>query len=172
MCPANERRCYIVTPSLIGWPHTQNDPWILEEAQRWSSPGFITLHGLDPWIKAQLSTILLLRLTGWCSIHLRVISLELVEVLKISLCKMILKTTHLTNWPLGNLNVILDIFKWILVVDGWGISCEIALILISLDFTDDQSTLVQVMTWCRQVTSHYLSQCWPRYLSPYGVTRP
>ena len=35
-----------------------------------------------------------------------------------------------------------------------------------------QSTLVQVMAWCRQATSHYLSQCWPRSLSPYGVTRP
>ena len=42
----------------------------------------------------------------------------------------------------------------------------------SLDFTDDQSTFVQVMTWCHQATSHYLSQCWPRSLSPYGVTRP
>ena len=43
----------------------------------------------------------------------------------------------------------------------------------SLDFTDDdQSTLAQVMAWCRQATSHYLSQCWPRSLSPYGVTRP
>ena len=29
--------------------------------------------------------------------------------------------------------------------------------------------LVQVMAWCRQATSHYLSQCWPRSLS-YGVT--
>ena len=41
-----------------------------------------------------------------------------------------------------------------------------------LDFTDDKSTLVQVMAWCRQATSHYLSQCWPRFMSPYGVTRP
>ena len=40
-----------------------------------------------------------------------------------------------------------------------------------LDLTDDKSTLVQVMAWCRQATSHYLSQCWPRSLSPYGVTR-
>ena len=32
------------------------------------------------------------------------------------------------------------IFKRILVIDGWGISCEIALIWMSLDFTDDQST--------------------------------
>ena len=27
--PANERRCYIVTLSLIGWAHAQNDPLIL-----------------------------------------------------------------------------------------------------------------------------------------------
>ena len=41
-----------------------------------------------------------------------------------------------------------------------------------LDLTDDKSTLVQVMAWCFQSPSHYLSQCWPRSLSPYGVTRP
>ena len=28
------------------------------------------------------------------------------------------------------------------------------------------------MAWGHQATSHYLSQCWPRFLSPYGVTRP
>ena len=49
------------------------------------------------------------------------------------------------------------IFKQILVSDGWGISCEIALIWISLNFTDDQSTLVQVMAWCHQAPSHYLN---------------
>ena len=27
MHPANERWCYSVTPSLIGWAQTQNDPW-------------------------------------------------------------------------------------------------------------------------------------------------
>ena len=55
------------------------------------------------------------------------------------------------------------IFKQILVIDGWGISCEIALIWMSLDFTDDQLTLVQVLAWCHQATSHYLNQCWPRF---------
>ena len=35
-------------------------------------------------------------------------------------------------------------FKQILVIDGWGIACEIALILMSLDFTDDQLTLVHI----------------------------
>ena len=62
------------------------------------------------------------------------------------------------------------IFKQILVIDGYGISCEIALIWMSLDFTDEQSTLLQVMAWCHQATSHYLSHCWS--LSIYGVTRP
>ena len=28
------------------------------------------------------------------------------------------------------------------------------------------------MAWCCQATSHYLSQCWPRHVSPYGVTKP
>ena len=40
------------------------------------------------------------------------------------------------------------------------------------DLTDDKSTLVQVMAWCRQTTSHYLSQCWLSPLSSYGVARP
>ena len=64
------------------------------------------------------------------------------------------------------------IFKQILMIDGWRICCRIALIWMSLDYTDDQSTLVQVMAWCRQATSHYLSQSSPRSLLPYGITRP
>ena len=64
------------------------------------------------------------------------------------------------------------IFRIISVIDGWGICCELALRWMSLDLTDDKSTLVQVMAWCRPATSHYLSQCWPRFLLPYGVTRP
>ena len=49
------------------------------------------------------------------------------------------------------------IFEWILVINGWGIPSNTGL-------------LVQVMVWCRQATSHYLSRCWPRYMSPYGIT--
>ena len=45
----------------------------------------------------------------------------------------------------------------ILLIDGWCISCKIALKWLSQGFTD-KKTLVQVMTWCR----HYLSQCWHR----------
>ena len=28
------------------------------------------------------------------------------------------------------------------------------------------------MAWCRLATSHYLSQCWHRSMSPNGITRP
>ena len=56
--------------------------------------------------------------------------------------------------------------------DWWrGISWEIALSWMSLDFSDNKSALVQVMAWCRQATSHYLNQCWRSSPTPYGVTR-
>ena len=46
------------------------------------------------------------------------------------------------------------IFKVILVIDGWSISCQIALRWMSLDPTDDKSTLVPVLAWCPQATNH------------------
>ena len=64
------------------------------------------------------------------------------------------------------------IFKLTLVNGGWGISYEIALRWMPQNLTDDKSTLVQVMAWCHQAISHYLSQCWPRSVSPYGITGP
>ena len=57
------------------------------------------------------------------------------------------------------------------MIGGWGIFCKIALRWMSMDLTD-KSTLVQVMAWCRQATSHYLIQCWPSSMSSYGITRP
>ena len=63
------------------------------------------------------------------------------------------------------------IFKLILVIKGWGICCEIAIRWMTLDITDDKPILVQVMAWCHQTLSHYLNKCWPRSMSPYGITR-
>ena len=65
----------------------------------------------------------------------------------------------LTHWPQGDFNDILDrvSFMLILVIDDWCISSEIAIRWMLLDFTDDKSTLIQVMAWCRQATSHYLN---------------
>ena len=64
------------------------------------------------------------------------------------------------------------IFKLILMIGSWGIICKIAPRWMPMVLTYDKSTLVQIMAWCRQATSHYLSQCWPRSMSPYGVIRP
>ena len=49
---------------------------------------------------------------------------------------------------------------------------KIVLKWMPMGLTDGKSTSVQAMAWCHQATSHYLSQCWPRSLSPYDVTRP
>ena len=65
-----------------------------------------------------------------------------------------------------------DYTLWSLVNGGWGISSENSHRWMPLDLTDDKSKLVQVMAWCRQATSHYLSQCWPRSMSPNGITGP
>ena len=58
------------------------------------------------------------------------------------------------------------------MIDDWGISCEIVLRWKSLDLTDDKARLAQVMTWCHLATVHYLRQCWPRSMAPFGVTGP
>ena len=63
------------------------------------------------------------------------------------------------------------IFKYMLRIEFKSI-CEIVLTWIPQNTFDDKSTLVQVMAWCRQPTSYYLSQCDPRPMSPYGTTRP
>ena len=45
-------------------------------------------------------------------------------------------------------------------------SCEIPVGWMPHNLSDVTSTLVQIMT----ATSHYLSQCWPRSMLPYGIT--
>ena len=51
-------------------------------------------------------------------------------------------------------------------------SCENAPRGMPENLINEKSTLVQVMAWCRQATSHYLSQCWPRSILPYDIIRP
>ena len=52
-----------------------------------------------------------------------------------------------------------------------GISDAIAFRWVVEDTADEKSTLVKVMAWYRQATSHYLNQIWLRTVTPYGVTR-
>ena len=44
-------------------------------------------------------------------------------------------------------------------INGLNTRNEIGLMWMSQHFTNEKSTLVQVMAWCRQTTSHCLSQC-------------
>ena len=43
----------------------------------------------------------------------------------------------------------------------WRPSCSWPQMKAILNLTDDKPALVQVMAWCHQAASHYLSQCWP-----------
>ena len=64
------------------------------------------------------------------------------------------------------------IFKLIIQNSSLGSHCEIALRWMPQNLPNEKSALVQVMAWCHQAASHYLSQCWLRSISPYGVTKP
>ena len=75
------------------------------------------------------------------------------------------------NGPLGDVAVI---FKMSFSRQSNSLSAhwEIVPRWMPWNITNEKSTLVQVMAWCHQATSHYLSLCWPSSMSPYDVTRP
>ena len=82
---------------------------------------------------------------------------------------------HLTAWPFGirGRNFwICVISKHMLQIKFVRTFCDIALRWMLENTYDDKSTLVQVMVWCCQTPNHYLSQCWSRSMSQYGITRP
>ena len=64
------------------------------------------------------------------------------------------------------------ISNFILLIGNFTSSKDNARRWMPRDIIDDKSTLFQVMAWCRQATSHYLSQCWPSSMSPYVFNRP
>ena len=109
---------------------------------------------------------------GWCSKYILCIKNMLSRQMSTP-CLLMWGPCHgvflpkfaLTHWPLADFNEIIYIyviFKLILVIGGWGIPNEITLRWMSLNLADDKSN------WFK----HYLSQCWARSLSWYGVTSP
>ena len=62
-------------------------------------------------------------------------------------------------------------FHCITVITFVSISSDIAFRGMVQGHSDDESNLVQVMAWCRQATSHYLSLCWPKSIPPYRWVR-
>ena len=67
-------------------------------------------------------------------------------------------------------------FKYIiftlLTYNSFGTHSETASDWMSQNLTNEKSTWIHVMVWWRQAISHYLSQCWPRSMSPYGIAKP
>ena len=51
---------------------------------------------------------------------------------------------------------------------SWALPVKFGLKWVPQNHIDDKPTLVQVMSWCHLATSHYLSQCWPTSMLPYG----
>ena len=69
-----------------------------------------------------------------------------------------------THWHMGNVAVMLKvkcrISKIIIQKRSLGTYNEITFKWTPQQLTNKKSTLAQVMAWCCQTSSHYLSQCW------------
>ena len=63
-----------------------------------------------------------------------------------------------------------DIFKRIFVNENVRVLIRISLKFVPETSIDNMPALVQVMAWRRQVTNHYLNQCWPSLLMHIGGT--
>ena len=63
------------------------------------------------------------------------------------------------------------IFKLIIQNSTLGTCCEIVLRSVSQNLSNEKLILIHVMAWCYQATSHNLIQCWPSFVSTYGITR-
>ena len=117
-----------------------------------------------------------LRLQCWCPVLNQGIPTQLnsaahSEILIVFIWRIIKPLTH---WPLEGCccNAELRIFKFRSSIQILSISCETVLRVMPQDLTEVYLALVQVMAWCHQTSSHYLSQNWPKSVSLYGVTRP
>ena len=64
------------------------------------------------------------------------------------------------------------IFKLITLNTNLDTPCGHAVKLLPQNLTSKKSALAQVMAWYHQATGHYPGQCFPSYMSPYGVAMP
>ena len=65
--------------------------------------------------------------------------------------RLVILRCHCTHYDVIVMVLLIGLFR----------SYDNALRWMPYDLTDDKSTLVQVMAWCRQVASHCLNHCWP-----------
>ena len=76
-------------------------------------------------------------------------------------------------WALNNMTAFCRYFQMHFFKEKFCILIQISLKYIPGGPTDHKSALVEVMmARCSQAISHCLNQCWPRYVSLYGITGP
>ena len=79
----------------------------------------------------------------------------------------------LTHWPQGELIEILELnYFEVWFIDWWFIYHVFVVTNYHWTKLMRSQKLVQVMAWFRQAPSNHLSQCWSRFMSPYGIARP
>ena len=154
---------YLRTPS-----HYQNQYCLIIIEVLWQSPedSFTEkklIHQLlESALKSLIQNIFRSPRSQWVNSHR-----------KFKACACLWQSTTLTPAPgrseCNSKNVI---FNLLLLICIFRSSHDNAVWWMPQDLTDDKSTLVQVMAWCHQATSHYLSQCWLSSMSPCGIARP
>ena len=78
--------------------------------------------------------------------------------------------TIIFQQSIGDMVVILKIMTFKCIVHSGNLhTWDFA--LSSYNAFDDMLKLIQVMAWCHQAASPYLSHCWPWSMWPYGTTR-
>ena len=81
-------------------------------------------------------------------------------------------TPLLTHWLLGNMTIILKVYFSNSLYGT--VPRTLAVELLSGECHRPpraRGELLEVMAWCRQAKSHYLSQSWSRFMSRHGVTK-
>ena len=71
--------------------------------------------------------------------------------------------TPLTHWPLEYVAIFVKNIIFKLIILNCSTRHEITFRWMPQNLTYEK---------CHQARSHYLNQCWPRSMSPYGITRP
>ena len=88
-------------------------------------------------------------------------------------CMLFIYSIYLTHWPCEILKCDFKnvIFSLALLIGTFKSSCDNVLRWMAQDLTDNKSTLVQVMAWCRQTTSHFwtsVNQDLQRHMASLG----
>ena len=137
----------------------------------------LLLKRRQPWTVSHWKSCKKFSLYNWLQLvqHLCSFSYDIVMRYRCNIhCTILTQHYLLIHWTLGDLKKKVFtqvIFKLIIVIDGWGISCEIALRWMSLDITDDKligSGNGLVPSGTQPLPEPML----PRSVLPNGVTGP